>query len=101
MHFCHYLFEKHVPLTKMIKLLFTKLNDFSSTLHLNTFQTFSKIYVKQTNKVNEELILLLIISLFLIIFMRIYKSVYQFQAEGEKMAKQIYKIKREEASAST
>lgn len=59
------------------------------------------MYVKQTNKVNKELILLLIISLFLIIFMRIYKSVQLFQAEGEKMAKQMCKIKREKASAST
>lgn len=85
----------------MIKLLFRKLNYFSGTLHLNTFQTSSKIYVEQNNKVNEEHILLLIISLFLITFMRIYKSVHHFQAEAEKMAKQIHKIKREKASAST
>jgi len=62
----------------------------------NTFRTFKKIYVKQTNKVNEETILLLIISLFLIIFMRIYRSVHQIQ-----MAKQMCQIKRGKASAST
>lgn len=85
MHFYHYLFEKHVPPTKMIKLLFRKLHFFSSKL--NTFQTLKKKKVKQTNKVNEEPTLLLVIRLFLIIFMRIYQSVHQFQAEGEKNGK--------------
>lgn len=94
MHFYHYLFEKHVHPTKNTKLLFRKLNDFSSTLDLNIFQTFKKLYVKQTNKVNEEPTLLLIISLFLIIFMRIYKRVHQFQAEcGKKKGKTYIKLK--------
>lgn len=66
----------------------------------NTFQTFLKIYVNQTKKVKEGTILLLIISSFLIIFMKIYKSADQFQAEKEK-AEQMCKTEEEKASSST